>query len=125
MLDKLHVIKKSTPWLWFELFYVLQLFLYIMLFRKEKEKRKKETERGANLERGVFSKIQTSQYSKVAGWTWIIGERGDCDGGLGGYDGGEGGESGGGRRPALRQVCPHIKVLIEFINRLFIFNAWF
>ena len=38
-----------------------------MLFRKEKEKRKKETERGANLERGVFSKIQTSQYSKVAG----------------------------------------------------------
>ena len=50
---------------------------------------------------------------------------GDCDGGLGGYDGGEGGESGGGRRPALRQVCPHIKVLIEFIIRLFIFNAWF
>ena len=89
------------------------------------EGKKKETERGANLERGVFSKIQTSQYSKVAGWTWIIGERGDCDGGLGGYDGGEGGESGGGRRPALRQVCPHIKVLIEFINRLFIFNAWF
>ena len=73
----------------------------------------------------MTSKNDTKNETEVKCKGSNLNRRGDCDGGLGGYDGGEGGESGGGRRPALRQVCPHIKVLIEFINRLFIFNAWF